>query len=257
MGAKHLLRVACATSCPTRSSCATRPSQPYRTSTAATASGASRRRRSRACQLLTGSEGGENEKLIFKVLKRGENLDAAARAGEDELADLGLRYDLTVPLARYYAENHARAARPVQGDPDRPGVARRAAPEGALPPVHPVRYRRARRGLGGGRDRADPGDVGGAGAAGTHRLHRAHQRPPHPRADRPALRLRRGLGSVFITLDKLDKIGLDGVRRASWRPRLRRRADPRLWTRLPPCGRIAAIRPATAPSCRRHRPRGR
>jgi histidyl-tRNA synthetase len=58
-------------------------------------------------RLLAGSEGGENEKLIFKVMKRGDELEAARRAGDD-LADLGLRFDLTVPLARYYAENHAR-----------------------------------------------------------------------------------------------------------------------------------------------------
>src|SRR5215467_8203298 len=51
--------------------------------------------------LLTRGEGGENEKLIFKILKRGERL-SAAQPGE-ELADLGLRFDLTVPLVRYYA----------------------------------------------------------------------------------------------------------------------------------------------------------
>ena len=64
--------------------------------------------------LLIGSEGGDNEKLIFKVLKRGEDLDAAVRDGERELADLGLRYDLTVPLARYYAENHASLPDPLK-----------------------------------------------------------------------------------------------------------------------------------------------
>jgi len=58
-------------------------------------------------ELLAGSGGGENEKLIFKVLKRGKDLEAALRAADRDLADLGLRYDLTVPLARYYAENHA------------------------------------------------------------------------------------------------------------------------------------------------------
>jgi histidyl-tRNA synthetase len=62
--------------------------------------------------LLTRGEGGENEKLIFKILKRGERL-AAARDGE-ELADLGLRFDLTVPLARYYANNHARLPHPLK-----------------------------------------------------------------------------------------------------------------------------------------------
>src|SRR5262245_42105935 len=65
-------------------------------------------------QLLTRGEGGENEKLIFKVLKRGEKLDVAGAASESDLADLGLRFDLTVPLARYYANNHARLPRPLK-----------------------------------------------------------------------------------------------------------------------------------------------
>jgi histidyl-tRNA synthetase len=64
--------------------------------------------------LLAGSDGGENEKLIFKVLKRGEDLESALRAGSRELADLGLRFDLTVPLARYYAENHAQLPDPLK-----------------------------------------------------------------------------------------------------------------------------------------------
>ncbi len=50
--------------------------------------------------------GGENEKLIFKILKRGEKLRLAEAQSEDDLADGGLRYDLTVPLVRYYS-NHA------------------------------------------------------------------------------------------------------------------------------------------------------
>ena len=62
--------------------------------------------------LLTRGEGGENEKLIFKILKRGERLQTA-RDGE-ALADLGLRFDLTVPLARYYANNHARLPNPLK-----------------------------------------------------------------------------------------------------------------------------------------------
>jgi histidyl-tRNA synthetase len=63
--------------------------------------------------LLAGSGGGENEKLIFRVLKRGEELASAQRAGDD-LADLGLRFDLTVPLARDYAANHARLPDPLK-----------------------------------------------------------------------------------------------------------------------------------------------
>jgi histidyl-tRNA synthetase len=65
-------------------------------------------------RLLLGSDGGENEKLIFKVLKRGEDLESALASGGRELADLGLRFDLTVPLARYYAENHARLPDPLK-----------------------------------------------------------------------------------------------------------------------------------------------
>ena len=65
-------------------------------------------------KLLLGSGGGENEKLIYKVLKRGAKLDAATTRGEDDLADLGLRFDLTVPLARYYAHNRATLPDPFK-----------------------------------------------------------------------------------------------------------------------------------------------
>jgi len=56
---------------------------------------------------LTSKQGGDNEKLIFKILKRGEKLRLENAEHEDELVDSGLRYDLTVPLARYYANNNA------------------------------------------------------------------------------------------------------------------------------------------------------
>ena len=59
---------------------------------------------------LTSGQGGDNEKLVFKVQKRGEEFEQALQAG-DELADLGLRFDLTVPLTRYYASNHAKLPR--------------------------------------------------------------------------------------------------------------------------------------------------
>jgi len=55
---------------------------------------------------LSSKQGGENEKLIFKVMKRGEKLNLATAQTENDLADSGLRYDLTVPLSRFYA-NHA------------------------------------------------------------------------------------------------------------------------------------------------------
>ena len=131
-------------------------------------------------ELLTGGGGGENEKLIFKVLKRGEKLDLGAAATEADLADLGLRFDLTVPLARYYAHNHGQAAGSPPGGADRPGLARRAAAAGPLPPVHPVRHRHPRRRVGDRRDRADPRHHGGARRARARRPHRADQRPPPP-----------------------------------------------------------------------------
>lgn len=55
---------------------------------------------------LTNKQGGENEKLIFKILKRGGKLNLETAQSEADLTDSGLRYDLTVPLARYYS-NHA------------------------------------------------------------------------------------------------------------------------------------------------------
>ncbi len=55
---------------------------------------------------LCSKQGGDNEKLIFKILKRGEKLKIEEAKEEMDVVDGGLRYDLTVPLARYYA-NHA------------------------------------------------------------------------------------------------------------------------------------------------------
>ncbi len=55
---------------------------------------------------LNSKQGGENEKLIFKVMKRGEKLNLETAKEENDLTDSGLRYDLTVPLVRFYA-NHA------------------------------------------------------------------------------------------------------------------------------------------------------
>jgi histidyl-tRNA synthetase len=61
---------------------------------------------------LTSGQGGDNEKLAFRVMKRGEELERAIEANtdgsSDNLADLGLRFDLTVPLTRYYATNRAK-----------------------------------------------------------------------------------------------------------------------------------------------------
>ncbi len=62
---------------------------------------------------LDKSDGGDNLNLIFKVMKRGEKLTAALEKGED-LADMGLRYDLTLPLSRYYAANRDKLPTPFK-----------------------------------------------------------------------------------------------------------------------------------------------
>ena len=62
---------------------------------------------------LCSKQGGDNEKLIFKVLKRGAELSRALENG-GELSDCGMRYDLTVPLARYYSSNMNNLASPFK-----------------------------------------------------------------------------------------------------------------------------------------------
>ena len=63
-----------------------------------------------AIERLSSGQGGDNEKLVFKVLKRGEEFEKAVAEGS-ELADLGLRFDLTVPLTRYFASNRGSLPR--------------------------------------------------------------------------------------------------------------------------------------------------
>lgn len=63
---------------------------------------------------LCSKQGGDNEKLIFKILKRGEKLKIDEAKEEDDLVDGGLRYDLTVPLARYYANHMSELPSPFK-----------------------------------------------------------------------------------------------------------------------------------------------
>ncbi|GMV80343.1 MAG: histidine--tRNA ligase [Planctomycetota bacterium] len=67
--------------------------------------------------VFLGKGGGENEKLMFKLLNRGEKLARALEGGikdENDLADMGLRFDLTVPLARFFAEHRANLPSPFK-----------------------------------------------------------------------------------------------------------------------------------------------
>ena len=63
---------------------------------------------------LNSKQGGENEKLIFQILKRGEKLRLAEAKTAADVVDSGLRYDLTVPLCRYYANNAANLPSPFK-----------------------------------------------------------------------------------------------------------------------------------------------
>lgn len=68
-------------------------------------------------KLLRGGEGGENLQLIYEVLKRGEKLDKVLEGSSisrDELSDLGLRFDLTVPLVRYFSANQSNLPHPMK-----------------------------------------------------------------------------------------------------------------------------------------------
>jgi len=165
-------------------------------------------------KLLLGSGGGENEKLIYKVLKRGAKLDSATTQREDDLADLGLRFDLTVPLTRYYAHNRAalpdpfkaiqigpvwRAERPQKGrfrqftqcDIDILGVASEIAEIELI-----LATSEALIGLELERPRIRVNDRRILTAMATHC---GFDSARH--------------GEFFITLDKLDKIGREGVER--------------------------------------------
>lgn len=64
---------------------------------------------------LDKSEGGDNLNLVFKIMKRGDKLESAIRSGDpDQIADMGLRYDLTLPLCRYVANNQGKLVYPFK-----------------------------------------------------------------------------------------------------------------------------------------------
>ncbi len=63
---------------------------------------------------LTNKQGGDNEKLVFKILKRGGKLNLAEAEKEEDVVDAGMRYDLTVPLVRFYSNNAANLPTPFK-----------------------------------------------------------------------------------------------------------------------------------------------
>ncbi|MCH5341400.1 MAG: histidine--tRNA ligase [Acetatifactor sp.] len=161
---------------------------------------------------LTNKQGGDNEKLIFKILKRGEKLNVAAATTEEEVVDGGLRYDLTVPLVRYYSNNAANLPSPFK----------------ALQMGNVFRADKPQRGRYRQFMQCDI-DIFGEPTnlaeielilATTTTLGRLGFKGFEIRInDRQILKAMAAYGgfseesydSVFITLDKMDKIGLEGV----------------------------------------------
>ncbi len=163
---------------------------------------------------LTSKQGGDNEKLIFKILKRGEKLNLETAKQEEDLTDSGLRYDLTVPLVRYYS-NHAaqlpspfkalqignvwRADRPQRGryrqfmqcDIDILGEASNLA---EIELILATTTTLCRLGFKGFQIRINERRILKAMAAYSGFPEEAYD-------------------SVFVTLDKMDKIGAEGVRK--------------------------------------------
>ena len=162
---------------------------------------------------LLSKQGGDNEKLIFKILKRGEKLHLAEATREDEVTDSGLRYDLTLPLTRYYA-NHANEL---------------PAPFKALQ-IGPVwRADRPQRGRFRQFTQCDIDTLGEADPSAEVELIlaisdvltrldfknftiRINDRRILKDTAREAGFKEEDYDSVFITVDKMDKIGRDGVR---------------------------------------------
>ncbi|MCM1188060.1 MAG: histidine--tRNA ligase [bacterium] len=161
---------------------------------------------------LTSKQGGDNEKLIFKILKRGEKLNVAGAATEEEVTDSGLRYDLTVPLVRYYSNNAAQLPSPFK----------------ALQMGNVWRADRPQRGRYRQFMQCDIDILGEPSnlaeieliLATTTTLGRLGFRDFEIRInDRRILKAMAAYSgfaedsfdSVFITLDKMDKIGLEGV----------------------------------------------
>ena len=162
---------------------------------------------------LLSKQGGENEKLIFKILKRGEKLDLSHETTEEAVTDSGLRYDLTLPLSRYYAAHAAELPSPFK----------------AIQIGNVFRADRPQRGRYRQFTQCDIDILGDPGylseidlilATTTvlkkldfhHFTIRINDRRLLKAMAEKAGFAASDLEKVFITLDKMDKIGSDGVR---------------------------------------------
>ena len=162
---------------------------------------------------LSSKQGGENEKLIFKILKRGEKLQLDTAQSEADLVDSGLRYDLTVPLSRYYSNNANELPTPFK----------------ALQMGNVWRADRPQRGRFRQFMQCDIDILGDPGCmaeidlilAMSTLLNKLEFKDYVIRInDRKLLKAmaaysgfeEKDYDTVFIILDKMDKIGLDGVR---------------------------------------------
>ncbi len=163
---------------------------------------------------LSNKQGGENEKLIFKIMKRGEKLNLETAQTENDLTDSGLRYDLTVPLVRFYSNNSANLPNPFKALQIGP-VWRADRPQRG-------RYRQFYQCdidiLGEPSNLAEIelilATTTTLGKLGFH----GFEIRINERKILKAMAAYSGFNeddydSVFITLDKMDKIGLDGVER--------------------------------------------
>ncbi len=103
-------------------------------------------------ETLLGKYGDEGNKLIFKILRRGEH-EASGQA------DLALRYDLTVPLARVVAEYQSRLPRVFKRYQIQPVWRADRPAQRAIPRVLPMRHRQCRVGVAGRRGGTNRGGV--------------------------------------------------------------------------------------------------
>lgn len=160
---------------------------------------------------LSNGQGGDNEKLAFRVIKRGDELAQALENGS-ELADLGLRYDLTVPLTRFYATHHGNLPKVFKAIQTGP-VWRAERPQKG-------RYRQF--------NQCDIDIIGDSSmdaeielliatltALGALELQSATIRINHRELLTDAMLEcsvpRDEIASALITIDKMDKIGIEGV----------------------------------------------